>query len=676
MSVFVVINGEELQVDNEVLASKYNDDIDKLDRSFMPHTKDITIPDAPKERRILGYLSDRFLVNPVYRFTASIEKDNQEVFKGDLVILEVEESNAKNIGKYECQLVAGLGTTMEKAKNTTLKEMNFADVVLTPQLIVDSWGDKDAEYFWWLHDKGDIDFDAPSILIPNDKFKPFVYVRKIVERFLTEDGYFVNWQGEFTNSDDFKGLSISDNTPINTRSKFISKMWHNEMRVLGQMNFKDSGPAVVLFSGSEDYRDKNDPDNLINLVGNIFTAPATDRYKMTVHYRVGFEDPYLVDFTPANFAYIKITVRNVTDSIDEDIRLVPVFTTFGTQQQELTQSTRYMVFESVGLVSGKEYKVNYSIEYQIFGGIDGLAGSVDFYLYGAGVDFESHELELVSSSAIPDVTVYDIIKGLSGLSIIFEVDRHLDTVNIWGYDDYIAAGKTEDWTEKVIRDENIRHENIGQSKYSDINFVWKKDSSDEALSIVTDEDGKLLGNYKETINESIGDKSVKLFKGEFAPTAMRRTDSGLWMPHLILNERDDKIVPRLLVHKEGQSSRAIVTITGGGADVVTTDVPDVFFYKENASPEDFSLCFNNLHDEGLRGQSQDVGLVDRLWRNKITRFFYGRYVTVEMLLSYKDWNDSRLNHNIIINDNEYTLVKIDNYNMSRVTPTSIQLIQR
>ncbi|MGH0945215.1 hypothetical protein ACQVTS_29560, partial [Bacillus mycoides] len=193
---------------------------------------------------------------------------------------------------------------------------------------------------------------------------------------------------------------------------------------------------------------------------------------------------------------------------------------------------------------------------------------------------------------------------------------------------------------------------------------------------INDTDKQHLGTYNEKINEAIGDKAVQLHKSPFAPTGMRKTDVDLWMPTVTLNDEDAKIKPRMLLHLNSQFVSNSFLVDGAGPSIFASAVPEVYFYKEDATPDDLVLTFNNMHDKDLRGQTQDVGLVDRLWKNKVNRFFYGKYVTMEMLLSYFDFDGAELNNTITINDNRYTLVKLDKFNLTRQTTTSVELIQQ
>lgn len=674
MSVFVVIEGKKLRVDKDVLVSKYHDDIEKIDRSFYPHTKDITLPDTLEVRKAFGHINNRFVEGGKYRYQASIEKEEQEVFKGDLVILEVEETNARKVGSYDCQMIAGLGNVIEKAKNTKLMDMGFDNLVIDEAVIVNSWIDKDAEYFWWFLDKGRVDFDLPSIKTEVTDYRPFVYSKKLIERFLKEQGYYVSWNGNFVNTEEFNQICITDNSPIVYLPAYRGSMNTLGGKFIGSMSKQTSGTSQ-LFYGAPDFRVKQgDEDGLMNIGTGKFQCNLTGRYNVSMSFDLMFMEDYIWTLAFQSIGKVRMELYNDTDGVVELFKEVPMWdNAYGFYSKWINKGFNHS-FGNIQLINGKKYSTRLKVTYERFYGSIVFASPVLLNMTYSTMNVESLRLSANVGKSMPLVSVYDLIKSLSAFNIITDVDRNLNTINIWQWDDYVKSGKVHNWTKKIVRENAIRHENIGQSKYSELKFEWASDSGDSYLKHIQDNDGQPLGDYIEAIKDSVANNSVNVFKGEFAATGMKRSASNLWMPKISIDEPDGQIVPRILIFGQMQPSNNFY-VKGKSFTIQSASVPEVYFYKEYSGPNDLVLNFNNLCNAGLRKQTRDVGLVERLWRGKLDRFFYGSYITVEMLLSYLDYYTTNLNDTIVMEDNSHILVKIDKYNLSRDTTTTVELIQ-
>jgi hypothetical protein len=109
--------------------------------------------------------------------------------------------------------------------------------------------------------------------------------------------------------------------------------------------------------------------------------------------------------------------------------------------------------------------------------------------------------------------------------------------------------------------------------------------------------------------------------------------------------------------------------------VLKTQYPASYFIKSVSRPFDVSLSFKNLNEVSSSIQNNDVGLIDRHYRNQIRQFNNARLYTAYMRLTGVDIVNLDFRKPKLINGVYYYLNKVEDYKAGVFESVKCEFIQ-
>jgi hypothetical protein len=260
---------------------------------------------------------------------------------------------------------------------------------------------------------------------------------------------------------------------------------------------------------------------------------------------------------------------------------------------------------------------------------------------------------------IYDISQVDFIKSFCQMfNLVCLTDSRLKSVEFIHRDEfYKPISEADDWTEKLDINKKEELEQIEEGLNSVLKFDYAKDENDDSLI-----------NFRQTYNTYFANKETLLdnefLKGSknvanlpYAPTLMGYgfANNTHFIPRLYNDGFTKELEPRVLIYDGLQN--ADWTFDGNAE----TQYPFAYFYKNVSTPQDISLSFINLKDVSVGLQQNDLGLVDRYYREQIRQINDGRLYTCYLKLNPIDIINLDFRKPKLINGVYYYLNKIEDY---------------
>ena len=281
--------------------------------------------------------------------------------------------------------------------------------------------------------------------------------------------------------------------------------------------------------------------------------------------------------------------------------------------------------------------------------------------------------------------VYDIeqskfVKDFVQLfNLVHITDDNAKTVEFLHRDDfYLDIDQAEDWTEKRDVSKKQTIEQIDEKLNRDLLFKYKEDSEDVLLesfnntwSTTLTDDSRRLDNEFLKDEKTVADIS---FAGSVGSGTITQSAGGsLYLPQLINNFKTQgseiTLENRLLIY-EGLKP-GIFNFDSTSRD----SFPSSYFIKIGSNPFDVSLSFKNLNEVDKSIQLNDVGLVDRHYKQQIRQFNEARLYTCYMKLTGVDIVNLNFRKPKLIDGVYYYLNKVEDYKAGVYDSVKCEFIQ-
>ena len=307
-----------------------------------------------------------------------------------------------------------------------------------------------------------------------------------------------------------------------------------------------------------------------------------------------------------------------------------------------------------------------------------------------------------------DVSISDFLQGLiEKFNLVIEpVKNQRNVLSIETFNDWVDAGGTVDWSNKVDYNQkwNITHPLQGQPKNIKFTDVEDNIALTQYHKRTT---GKLYGEF-DYISESDLANGEKVIGSYFAPTPIKGIDGAPQMILPALCEKDDssqayrrtKFAPRLVYHNGRQNVGNLVSTnsTGlissgrywfedeGGTINQLSDyglashlqaTPAVFGTTRDLHfGNTYSPGHYNYHQAQFNGQVKSTAFND-YWSFYINELYDvdSRLVTLNIFLDPTEIPDIQLNDKIHIDGHYYRINKIKGANITREDSIEVELIK-
>jgi hypothetical protein len=724
MTILRCINDDGVKYDLDLLEDvPFRLDISAIEsgnigQAFGVSSQKLTLPPSTNNNEFFGNLYD-VGATPSTSFIKTVPcqvlQNGIEIFTGKLYLESVVTDNRGN-DLYNVVVVNETVDLGFLIKDKTFSDLDFSflDHDYTYDNITDSWDQTllDGAVFYPLINYG---FDANdprdtqvksggdprsftnyNSPLQVDDFKPAIRVRDCLDAIFSSVGYEYTsslfTSGSYTDDiyllateDDKKGAS--SNNPIS--QSFIADSGADQ-------DFTDTQAVSILNFGAVLYNNAGNYDGT-----NTFTAgedgpyqfgvsvqydiinynlPADARsvtfkvYKNGAEFDVnGITQNYTFDLTGAVDGALSFTTPLIPLVDTDTIAIYVVYTesASGTQtfRAEQTSQTRFQLLQ---------------------GPTTNLGANIDL------------------APIYRDVSISDFLQGLiEKFNLVIEpVKNERSVLRIESFNDWVDAGGTVDWSNKVDYNQkwNISHPLQNQPKNIKFTDVEDNIALTQYHKRTT---GKLYGEFDYTSESDLAN-GEKVIGSYFAPTPIKGIDGAPQMILPALSEKDDssqsykrtKFAPRLLYHNGRQNVGNIVSTNstgliasgrfwfedeGGTIHAETTyglashlqATPAVFDTTRDLHfGNTYSPGHYNYHQAQFNGQTKRNAFND-YWSFYINELYDvdSRLVTLNIFLDPTEIPDIQLNDKIHIDGHYYRINKIRGANVTREDSIEVELIK-
>ena len=307
-----------------------------------------------------------------------------------------------------------------------------------------------------------------------------------------------------------------------------------------------------------------------------------------------------------------------------------------------------------------------------------------------------------------DVSISDFLQGLiEKFNLVIEpVKNKRSVLRIESFNDWVDAGSTVDWSNKVDYNQkwNITHPLQGQPKNIKFTDVEDNIALTQYHKRTT---GKLYGEFDYTSESDLAN-GEKVIGSYFAPTPIKGIDGAPQMILPALCEKDDssqayrrtKFAPRLVYHNGRQNVGNLVSTNSTGliasgrywfedeGGTINQETTYGLASHLQATPAVFDttrdLHFGNTYSPGHYNyhQAQFNGQTKRNAFNDYWSFYINelydvdsRLVTLNIFLDPTEIPDIQLNDKIHIDGHYYRINKIKGANITREDSIEVELIK-
>ncbi len=567
----------------------------------------------------------------------------------------------------------------------------------------------------------------PSSSLSLGQFLPAIGVREVFDKIFDQAGY--AYSSSLISSADFDelfilfknqdGLGVVTNQSTdlaNLYSGFIPPMTIIPAVAGGDYTFSELLSATSSIS---------DPGGNVDLTTGYYEAPKNGTYTFegSVDFTNGANDPtFGVTYT----AGVSIDYIDPTKLPDGDFR-------FGNTVVE-TSSTNGDTFNisgstSIFLSKGDKAK----LEFHVANGPGSGLSATDpmdifttsyFKVTSAPLSYENLPVSM-SLQIDSDVKTIDLFKGLlTQFNLVaYPLQNQSKVIALETFDHWMRSGEVKDWTEKYNAAKRISIKNPVSEEPRELRFSNAEDE-DRISRIAKDQTPNFQYGTQRTISNSnltSGEKKVEsLFSPiMLAPVVTSELDSeGAVTLEFNTQGANDFIVPHLYKFKNNaQESFKFKPKIGyrtyyqpgetKASDLETSEPQFVLSGSTQTSFTEYStlsnyeaypvlentkdLLFNSAYQKFSTVQGEGSILVPNpklyptsgssnfknYWKNYIDSIYWedGRKVTMDLFFNEYEYQDIKLNDQIIINDNSYRINKIKGFNLTRRDIVTVELLK-
>jgi hypothetical protein len=638
------------------------------------YSKTVKIPGTKKNDSLLGHsfkINAEGFFDRNQRVPAIIEKDGIRYLDGSMQLKSVDISDGKN-WVYNIILYSDLSDWGSLIKDKNIRDLNYDTFTYNSTNIESSWSNngRDNGYTFPLINYGEF-ASYPTLETTNtvvEDFLPSVFVYDVFRKIFRDIGYTLK-PGFFARQEYRDLIMPSVLTETTSSKEFLND---NRATLLA---FNESGIFLTDQSGKfNQWTSEIDPSNNIS---NFY---------------------YVIPFPDGTFSgNVSVIAYNMQNLFDNDVTFtVSHYSDIVTKVADLDSETLTIVknaqipgifslsFENVSLPDGHFIMIEWSAtnsntNLRIGGGSSLNQTGITFNITPTFAPLaEGSEISI--KDFVYDMRQDSFIKYfIQMFNLVHVTDDRAKTVEFFHRDDfYKPIEDAEDWSEKIDVSKTQTIEQLDEKLNRDLVFEYESDNNDEDLVAFKDTwNTTLTDDTRRLDNEFLKDEkkvaSVR-FAGSVGGNTISQTAGGsLYLPQLVNNFRtpdeDIELEPRVLIYDGLQNGNFTFET------VLKTQYPASYFIKSVSRPFDVSLSFKNLNEVSSSIQNNDVGLIDRHYRNQIRQFNNARLYTAYMRLTGVDIVNLDFRKPKLINGVYYYLNKVEDYKAGVFESVKCEFIQ-
>jgi hypothetical protein len=561
----------------------------------------------------------------------------------------------------------------------------------------------------------------PSSSLSLGQFLPAIGVRNVFDKIFDQAGY--SYSSSLISSTAFDelfilfknqdALGVVSNLSTDTANLYSGSI--PPMTIIPSVAAGDYTFSELLSATSSVY----DPGGNLDLVTGYYEAPKDGNYT--------FEGS--VNFTNGSTSTTLGTVYTAGVSIDyiDPTKLPDGSFTFGNSVNE-NNSTNGQTFNITGSTSillsqGDKAKLEFFVANGP--GISTATDPIDifttsyFKVTSAPLSYENLPVSM-SLQIDSDVKTIDLFKGLlTQFNLVaYPLQDQAKVIALETFDHWMRSGQVKDWTEKYNSAKRISIKNPVSEEPRELRFSNAEDE-DRVSRIAKDQTPNFQYGTQRTLSNSNLTSGEKKVESLFSPTPLAPVvtseldDEGAVTLEFNNQGANNFIVPHLYKFKNNaqesfkfkpkigyrtyyqpgetnvsdlQASQTQYVLSGSSftsfdeystlsnyeAYPVQSTTKDLLF---NSAYKKFSTISGNPNPAlyPTTGSSN----FNNYWKNYIDSIYWqdGRKVTMDLFFNEYEYQDIKLNDQIIINDNSYRINKIKGFNLTRRDIVTVELLK-
>jgi len=624
-------------------------DFRNLDTRNGVFSKTIQVPGTKKNDSLLGSAFDitaEGFFDRNKRSRAIVERDGIRYLDGSVQLKKVNISQGR-FHEYELILYGELSDWANLLKGRNIRDIEYSTVLYNYANLSGTWTNngRDDEYVFPLIDYSGFESDTSATDQQVENFRPSVFVYYIFRKIFEAIDYELK-PGFFARKE-FRDLIL----PYVGEATYASQeeMDGNRLEAIKTSTQTETDGLIHTIVGWSTV-DPVDPGGNFVFGTGIYTAPYDGTYNV-----IGFIQlrNNALSATTIEFTVYKDGAQEVVHTIEIDAT------------SDYSESVN---FGDIGLTAGQLLRLR----------VQAVSGGTNYTIETSFFDITLSQIPIQDGikfdiiNGVYDITQVDFIKSFCQMfNLVCLTDSRLKSVEFIHRDEfYKPISEADDWSSKLDINRLQELEQIEEGLNSVLKFEYAKDENDDNLI-----------NFRQTYNTYFANKETLLdnefLKGSknvanlpYAPTLMDWTLSGtIYAPKMFNTGFTKELEPRVLIYDGLQNGNWTFD---GNAE---TQYPFAYFIKNISTPQDISLSFSNLKDVSQGLQQNDLGLVDKYYKEQIRQINNGRLYTCYLKLNPIDIVNLDFRKPKLINGVYYYLNKVEDYLAGKDVSTKVELIQ-
>jgi len=619
------INGIELDLDKNVhFPLTYSlADIQEPNKRRRNSSKTIDLPGTRNNNLFFDSAYDLHLVDletnvgfnfdPTVRYPARVIRSGVSIFIGSARLEKV--TQKKGVNTFKIELYSEIANLFQALGDTKVSELGWSDYdeTLSVANIVASWSNPVGSGIVWPY----IDYgyaSTPTVIKTNELF-PFVYIKEIVEKCLEIGGLTVDsdWLDSARVSKMVFGSGGGEKITLTS-----SEVGDRQANYTGDGIISESIAYTPNFSGNIQY---NSTFNyIISDISPITLTQVTDNLSQfdeatggfTVHssgsYRLNFDGTFPLTYAYApsqtNEQYVINVIFEVFKNnivVASDSQIINTSTAGTTNvvfayQKDLELDTGDFLYSRIRIVTnGSSHTGTTAATLDI--DLD-LNNTLDWDFTALNEGIIDGDTVYVSRF-LPNMKASDLMLDLVTAFNLYMGDKDSDgVVKLEPEPDfYLPTNNTDDWSEKIDRDDTIEIEPAQNIKGKNYLFEWAEDK-DYYNNLYKEVYGIGYGNYNYEVPSTFktGTKKYKLKIAQSIPVQLEGTD--IVVPRILKQDENTlqtapyKGKPRIFFYNGLYATTSTWDLVNSDTGAVSTQssVPQVHHLDDIDSPT-FDLNF-------------------------------------------------------------------------------------
>jgi len=633
-------------------------DFRNLDTRNGVFSKTIKVPGTKKNDSLLGSAFDitaEGFFDRNKRSRAIVERDGIRYLDGSVQLKKVNISQGR-FHEYELILYGELSDWANLLKGRNIRDIEYSTVLYNYANLSGTWNNngRDNEYVFPMVDYGT--FSKPTIPdsstdITVERFRPSVFVYYIFRKIFEAIDYELK-PGFFARKE-FRNLIL----PYVGEATYASQEEIDGNRLegnkdLAQVFATSLETTVINYLNAGGIDDNVDPGNNFNSTTGVYTAPYDGNY--TIISRFTTQNKSLLSET---ITY-RLKKNGVTTLFEID-----------KEYDYLEFYSFYVNMGSYDLVAGDTLELT----------LEGNSISPNYELFSADFDITLSQIPIQDGvkfdivNGVYDITQVDFIKSFCQMfNLVCLTDSRLKSVEFIHRDEfYKPISEADDWSSKLDINRPQELEQIEEGLNSILKFEYAKDENDDSLVSFRQTYNTYYGNDERILDNEFLQGSKNVANLPYAPTLMGYgfVNNTHYLPRMYNDGFTKELEPRVLIYDGLQNGSWTFDSNN------ETQYPFAYFIKNISTPQDISLSFSNLKDVSQGLQQNDLGLVDKYYKEQIRQINNGRLYTCYLKLNPIDIVNLDFRKPKLINGVYYYLNKVEDYLAGKDVSTKVELIQ-